>query len=170
MYRWVWGSRVMVIGCGNVLFGDDGFGPAVIERLQTEYRLPDGMVAIDAGTSAGELLFDALLSEETPETLIIIDAMDFGLEAGTVKEIPLEEIPVKKLADFSVHQFPALDILKELKGRKGVDLRLLGCQVESLPREIRQGLSASVARAVGETAKDIFETLCKEVRTDIPRI
>lgn len=160
----------MVIGCGNVLFGDDGFGPAVIERLQTEYRLPDEVTAIDAGTSAGELLFDALLSEETPETLIIIDAMDFGLEAGTVKEIPLEEIPVKKLADFSVHQFPALDILKELKGRRGVDLRLLGCQVESLPREIRQGLSASVARAVGETAQDIYETLCREVSTDIPRI
>ena len=170
MYRWVWSSQIMVIGCGNVLFGDDGFGPAVIEHLQTKYRLPDEIVLIDAGTSSGELLFDALLSEDTPAMLIIIDAMDFGLEPGIVESIPLEAIPTKKLADFSVHQFPALDILKELKERRGVDLRILACQVESIPMEIRQGLSSSVARAVGQTAKDIFEILCREVQTEVSRI
>jgi coenzyme F420 hydrogenase subunit delta len=170
MYRGFWGAQVMIIGCGNVLFGDDGFGPAVIERLQTDYRLPDKMVAVDAGTAAGEILLDALLGEETPGTLIIVDAMDFGREPGTVEEIPLEALPVNKRADFSVHQFPAFDILKELKERRGVDLRLLGCQVESLPQEICQGLSARVSRAVGKTAKYIFEMVCTEVSIIVARI
>ncbi len=160
----VWGAKVAVIGCGNLLFGDDGFGPAVVERLQTRYRLPRGVVVVDAGTGAGELLLDTVLSEETPKTLIIIDSMNFGLEAGTVEEIPLEAIPVQKRADFSVHQFPALDILKELKEHRGVDLRLLGCQVESLPEEIRPGLSASVARAVDRTADKVFNIICREVQ------
>ncbi|MEM5788902.1 MAG: hydrogenase maturation protease [Syntrophobacteraceae bacterium] len=155
-------ARVWVVGCGNLLFGDDGFGPAVIERLLLEYPLPEDVVAVDAGTAAGELLLDALLGEETPETLIIIDAMNFGLEAGTVEEIPLEAIPVKKRADFSVHQFPALDILRALKECKGVDLKLLGCQVKAIPEEICPGLSPAVASAVGETAKAVFDMACKE--------
>ncbi|HOI94740.1 MAG TPA: hydrogenase maturation protease [Syntrophobacter fumaroxidans] len=163
MYRQIRGAEVMVIGCGNVLFGDDGFGPAVIERLQTGYRLPDGMVAVDAGTAAGELLLDALLGDEAPRTLIIVDAMDLGLSPGTVEEIPLEAIPENKRADFSVHQFPAVDFLRELKERKGISLRLLGCQVESVPGEICPGLSVSVARSVGETAENIYRMVCKEV-------
>ncbi len=170
MSGWVWGARVVVIGCGNVLFGDDGFGPAVIERLHADYLLPDEVVAVDAGTAAGELLLDALLGEETPGTLIILDAMDFGLEPGVVEEVPLEALPVNKRADFSVHQFPAVNILKELRERKGVALKLLGCQVKSLPDEIHPGLSSPVARAVNNTAKLIFEMVCKEVKTQLPRI
>ena len=169
MYRRLWGAQVMVIGCGNVLFGDDGFGPAVVERLEAEYRLPAEVVVIDGGTAAGELLLDALLGEDTPETLIIIDAMDFGLEPGAVQEIPIDALPQNKHADFSVHQFPAVNILKELKERKGVSLRLLGCQVGSLPREIRPGLSAPVARAVGITAKMVAEMVRREVNA-IPGI
>ena len=169
MFRSFWDAQVMVIGCGNVLFGDDGFGPAVMDRLQAGYCLPDGMVAVDAGTAAGELLLDALLGESPPAALIIVDAMDFGLEPGTVKEIPLEALPENRRANFSVHQFPAFDILKELKERRGVALRLLGCQVESVPREIRQGLSAPVARAVETAAERVFEMGRKEVNRRIPK-
>ncbi len=170
MYRRIWGARVMVIGCGNVLFGDDGFGPAVIERLEAEYRLPADAVAIDGGTAAGELLLDALLGEDTPETLIVIDAMDFGLEPGSVQEIPIEALPQNKRADFSIHQFPAVNILKELKESKGVSLRLLGCQIGHLPREISPGLSVSVARAVGTTAKLVAEMVRGEVNIQNPGI
>lgn len=157
-------GQVMVIGCGNLLFGDDGFGPAVIECLQAGYRFPDGVEVVDAGTGAGDLLLDALLGERAPRTLILIDAMDFGLEPGTVKEIALDAIPVKKRADFWVHQFPALDILKELRERRNVEVRLLGCQVESIPEEICPGLSPPVARAVPETAKAVFNMVCTAIK------
>lgn len=170
MSGWIWSARVLIIGCGNVLFGDDGFGPAVIERLQTEYRLPEGVAAVDAGTAAGELLLDALLGEETPATLILLDAMDFGLEPGAVEEIPLEALPVNKRADFSVHQFPAANILAELRDRRGVALRLLGCQVEFLPREMCPGLSETVTRAVEKTADLVFQMICKEVNAHFPRL
>lgn len=162
MVRRIRDARLLVIGCGNVLFGDDGFGPAVMERLKTEHPLPDWVVAVDAGTAAGDILLDALLGDETPEVLIVVDAMDFGLEPGTVREIPLEALPPIKRDDFSVHQLPGMDILGELTRRRGVTLRILGCQVESLPPEIRPGLSDAVERGVTETARLILEMVRKE--------
>ncbi len=170
MFRPVWDSQVLVIGCGNVLFGDDGFGPAVIKHLQTDYRLPDKVEIIDVGTAGGELLLDTFLGSVTPMTLIIVDAMDFGLAPGTVKEIPLETLPENKQADFSVHQFPAFDILRGLKEQKGVNLYLLGCQVESLPREVCLGLSAPVAIAVRKTASLVVEMVRKEVSSEISTV
>ena len=39
-----------VIGLGNVLLGDDGFGPFVIELLRTRYRFPPEVELLDLGT------------------------------------------------------------------------------------------------------------------------
>ena len=32
---------ILIFGCGNVLFGDDGFGPAVTDALMANYDIPD---------------------------------------------------------------------------------------------------------------------------------
>lgn len=145
-------GQIKVIGCGNVLFGDDGFGPAVISYLQDNFEVEQRVELVDAGTSAGELLLDAFLGESNIETIVLIDAMDLGLPAGTVKELSVEEIPSLKRDDFSVHQFPSLDLLTELI-RKGVDIKIIGCQVESIPEEVSFGMSEVVAASVPLTAR-----------------
>jgi coenzyme F420 hydrogenase subunit delta len=67
-------ATVTVFGCGNPLFGDDGFGPAVIDRL-ARHPLPEKVRLIDAGTGIREHLLDYLLAPaERPGTLIIADA------------------------------------------------------------------------------------------------
>ena len=43
-------GKVVIVGIGNTLKGDDGFGPAVIEQLR-ETPLPDGVAAVDGGTA-----------------------------------------------------------------------------------------------------------------------
>jgi hypothetical protein len=40
-------KSVLIFGCGNILWGDDGFGPAVIQRLKERYRLPADVMASD---------------------------------------------------------------------------------------------------------------------------
>lgn len=150
-------GQVMVIGCGNILFGDDGFGPGVIEYLRVGRRLPEGVELVDAGTGAGDLLLDVLLGENGLKKMILLDAVDLGYPPGTVVEIPLENIPLKKKANYSVHQFPALDILMELKNRKGVDVHLWGCQVETIPGEICPGLSPPVEKSLPVAAKIVYE-------------
>ena len=41
----------LVLGCGNPLIGDDGFGPAVIQQLEEAYAIPESVACIDVGTS-----------------------------------------------------------------------------------------------------------------------
>jgi hydrogenase maturation protease len=44
-------KRVLVLGVGNVLFGDDGFGPAVANALADQCVLPADVLVADVGTS-----------------------------------------------------------------------------------------------------------------------
>ena len=48
-------KSILIFGCGNTLWGDDGFGPAVIEHLHRHYQLPEDVIV---GTSIRDLLFD----------------------------------------------------------------------------------------------------------------
>jgi coenzyme F420 hydrogenase subunit delta len=118
-------ARTVVFGCGNTLFGDDGFGPAVARRLKEITALPQGVAVEDVGTSIGDLLFDLALSPNGPESIWIVDAVRIsGRRAGEVFELDLEDIPREKRADFSMHQFPAINLLQELRDKGGVEIRI----------------------------------------------
>ena len=154
----------LICGCGNPLFGDDGFGPEVIERLTAHYRLPEHAVCVDAGTAVRDLLFDIILSESKPERIIILDASSQpGKQPGEISEIDINAIAPQKTADFSLHQFPTTNMLKELKEHTDIDVRVLVVQPEYIPDEIDPGLSGSVALAVDEMCRRVKVILEKEV-------
>lgn len=140
-------KETLVLGCGNRLFGDDGFGPIVAEHLLAQYTLPDGVYVADVGTGVRKLLFNLCLGPERPKKIIIVDAVDKGRTPGDLFEISLEEIPLKKLDDFSLHQAPSSNLAKEL-AETGVDVRIVACQVGHIPENIQPGLSEPVAQAV----------------------
>lgn len=158
----------VVFGCGNPLIGDDGFGPAVIESLLSREGLPDGVLATDVGTGIREYLFDYLLAENLrPRHLVIVDAIDRqGEEPGRLLEIDPAAVPAKKLHDFSLHQFPTVNMLQELKEHTDMEVTILVVQVESLPDEVSPGLSPAVSAAVPRACEKIREilstTLCEE--------
>lgn len=141
---------IKIFGCGNIIMGDDGYGPAVIERLGSRYLLPPDLEAIDAGTCVREYLFDYLLSEEDrPQQIVILDAVDFpDKEPGEVFEITPGQIPAKKIHDFSLHQFPTVNLLQELQEHTGVAVTILAAQIAYIPDEIAPGLSPAMASAV----------------------
>jgi coenzyme F420 hydrogenase subunit delta len=150
-------QRCIVFGCGNPLFGDDGFGPKVIEHLTAHYVLPDNVVCVDIGTSIRDLLFDMLLSPQKPEQIIIVDAMhqENGVP-GQIQEIKVEQIHPAKISDFSLHQFPTTNMLKEIQEGTDIVVRVLVAQTTPLPEEIRPGLSPEVAAAVPEMCRRIM--------------
>lgn len=151
----------MVFGCGNVIMGDDGYGPAVVDRLNDLYQLPPSVQAIDVGTCVREYLFDYLLSQEgRPERIIILDAVDFpDRRPGEVFEIVPAEIPAKKIHDFSLHQFPTVNLLQELQDHTGIEVLILAAQIRHIPAEIAPGLSAEMAQAVRQASAKIAQIL-----------
>jgi len=143
----------LVLGCGNTLFGDDGFGCAVIDYVETRYPAPEDVCLLDVGTGVRKLLFTLCLSPIRPQRLIILDAIDAGRSPGEVFEIDPAEIPVAKLDDFSLHQLPTSNLLRELQETCGVEVRVLACQTGPLPDEVCAGLSEAVSRAVPQAAE-----------------
>lgn len=154
----------VIFGCGNLLMGDDGFGPAVIEALSAGYTLPDTTTAIDAMTGIREYLFDYLLTGEgRPEHIIILDAVDFKDRLpGEVFLIDSASIPAKKIHDFSLHQFPTVNLLHELEQHTGIQVTIIAAQAEYIPTEIEPGLSASMHNAVSKACEMIMQQLSKQ--------
>ncbi len=143
----------VVLGVGNILFGDDGFGCAVVDYVETHYPVPEAVCLLDAGTGVRKLLFTLCLSAARPQRLLILDAIDAGRSPGEIFEIDPAEIPPVKLDDFSMHQLPTSNLLRELQEFCGVEVRVLACQTGPLPEEISQGLSQAVSAAVPPAAE-----------------
>ena len=141
-------KEILIAGCGNRLFGDDGFGPEVVEYLLDNYDIPDNICLLDVGTGIRKILFTISLSEPRPKVIVIIDAVDKGRRPGEIFEISLAEVPLEKTDDFSMHQAPSSNLLKELQDSFGVMVRVLACQIESIPEAMRGGLSEPLKGAV----------------------
>lgn len=161
------GQAVTVFGCGNILIGDDGFGPAVIEDLQSCHDLPDAVLIEDVGTGIREYLFDFLLSPDlVPKTLIILDAVDFkGRRPGEVFTITPATIPAEKIHDFSLHQFPTVNLLQEIAEHTGTAVHIIAAQVEHIPDEIAPGLTPAMEKAVkgaSEKVKELLSIICPQ--------
>lgn len=137
------------MGCGSILFGDDGFGPAVAQYIKEKMDVPEDVDVEDVGTAAAKILFTLLHSEEIPEKIIIVDAITLkGKIPGEIFEIGLDDLPESKVGAYSIHQFPNTNLLKELRDERGVEIRIVACQAARIPEEVQMGLSAKVKKAV----------------------
>ena len=145
----------LILGCGNTLFGDDGFGCALVEYLETHYTLPEDVCLLDVGTGVRKLLFTLCLSPVRPQRVLILDALDVGRDPGELFEIAPADIPAIKCDDFSLHQLPTSNLLCELQEQCGVEVQVLACQTGPLPDEVRPGLSEPVLRALPQAAQQV---------------
>jgi len=155
-----WNSEILVLGCGNVLFGDDGFGPAAVEYLEQNFEIPTENCVMNAGLSVREILFSIVLSDNRPKKIIIVDAVDVGKPPGETFELDISEIPEKKIDDFSMHQLPTSNLLYELKNLCGIDVRILTTQVQNIPEEVSPGLS----KVIGDSIPAICEKVLYAIK------
>lgn len=153
-------QSTLVFGCGNILYGDDGFGPEVIHHLNRHFTLPNDVLALDMGTSVRDTLFDLALSPKKPARLVIVDAVEVADRSpGEIFEIPVKLIPEKKKSDFSLHQFPTVNLLAGLETQAKIEIKVVVVQVETVPDEVKPGLSRTVQRAVMPVCERILQLL-----------
>lgn len=146
-------KSVLILGCGNILIGDDGFGPAVAQRLRGNFTIPADVCVFDAGTSVRQVLFDTVLSEKKPSKIVIVDAMDCGREPGELFLLEIDSLPKIKLDDFSMHQIPTSNLLRELRDHCGIEVIVIACQVANKCDSVNPGLSTLVEAAVKPAAE-----------------
>jgi coenzyme F420 hydrogenase subunit delta len=150
-------AEILVIGCGNILFKDDGFGPAVIDalnELSKEKPLPDNTMTLDAGTGGPHFVFS--LPHESWKKMIVVDIVQFGAEPGTIRVFSVDELP--KGAYENVHSWPVNQPLHDLS--KVCEVMVVGCQPESVSApDIELGLTKSVEDAIPEAIKIILKEI-----------
>ncbi|HJJ89263.1 MAG TPA: coenzyme F420-reducing hydrogenase, FrhD protein [Methanocorpusculum sp.] len=152
--------EIIIAGVGNELFGDDGFGPAVIRAL-SEYKLPDNVKAMDVGLGGPHLVFSMIEPKETKK-LIIVDCMDFGGKPGELTKIPADLLPESKQERYmDAHSGNLLDPISRLKEK--MDIIILGCQPAYIPapdsEDFALELSPEVQGAIPKTVNVILKEI-----------
>lgn len=121
----------LVLGIGNLLWADEGFGVRCIEYLLEHYELSANVRVLDGGTQGLYLLPDV----QQARRLIVFDAIDYGLPPGALRLIENEAVPrfmgAKKM---SLHQtgFQEVIAAAALTGRLPEEMLLVGAQPEEL--------------------------------------
>jgi hydrogenase maturation protease len=120
----------LVLGIGNVLWADEGFGVRAVEALHAAYVLPESVELLDGGTQGLNLLEPVLRHA----ALLVFDGIDLGLEAGSLRVLRDREVPAWAGKKMSLHQqsFQELLSIADLQGRFPPKLTLIGVQPERL--------------------------------------
>jgi hydrogenase maturation protease len=149
--------EVCVLGIGNVLWADEGFGVRAVEALHAAYSFPEAVELVDGGTQGLNLSTFV----ESARRLLVLDAIDFALPPGTVKILRDAEVPAWSKAKLSPHQTGFNDILAmaQLRGCAPETITVIGVQPVdlsdfggSLRDEVRARLPEAVELAARELA------------------
>ena len=118
---------VLILGIGNLLWADEGFGVRALETLQREHRFPSHVRLLDGGTQGIYLVQHV----READVLVVFDAVDYGLPGGTLKRVEGEQVPsflgAKKV---SLHQtgFQEVLAMADMLGDYPEHLLLVGVQ------------------------------------------
>ncbi|MGH9103424.1 MAG: hydrogenase maturation protease [Acidimicrobiales bacterium] len=150
--------RVLVAGIGNVFFGDDGFGPAVVGRLAGE-RLPGEVDVVDYGIRGVHLAYTLL--DGRHQSLILVDALPMGEPPGTLAVIEVDGSGEVQGA-MDAHAMSPAAVLSALAALGGQLPRVLvvGCQPGAL--DCGMALSEAVAAVLDEAVRLVVEVAAAE--------
>jgi hydrogenase maturation protease len=150
-------ARTLVLGIGNVLWADDGFGVRAVEAVHERFAVPADVALVDGGTQ-GLYLLDLVCDAER---VIVFDAIDFRLAPGTLKVLRDAEVPAWAGTKMSLHQasFQEVLALSRLRNRAPRAITLIGVQPAvlgdfggSLSDAVRPRVAEAVDAAVAELA------------------
>lgn len=141
-------NKVLVLGIGNVLMGDEGVGVRVVDEL-SDSSLPDGVEILDGGVGS----FLLLEPMQSADKVILIDACIDGAEAGEVQRLrPRYSTDYPKT--LTAHDIGLKDLLDafHLVGDGPPDVTLFAVSIPPL-QDMRIELSAPVSAAVPRIAE-----------------
>jgi coenzyme F420 hydrogenase subunit delta len=157
--------EIVVAGCGNTLYGDDGFGPAVVEELM-KLKLPEHIKVLDAGLGGPHFVF-TLLDPQKTRRLVIVDIVDYGAVPGTISTFTVEDLPPGSYRD--AHSWDLTEPLLRLKD--SIAITVVGCQPKRVTApDFELGLTDEVRSAIPKTVRMILEIIGVDYGTTIKRV
>ena len=146
-------SKTLILGIGQLLKGDDGAGPFICKELSGKISAE----LINAG-SVPENYIQPII-KKTPKNLLIVDAVDFGGEPGTIKIFNPEQL---NSMVFSTHTLSPHLFIDMIRREISVEVFLLGIQPAQI--ELGQPLSKPVEGAVRQLCDILVQIFPLEKR------
>ena len=150
-------APVTVLGIGNIILRDEGFGVRAVEYLEEHFHFPHDVRLLDGGTLGPELLHFVTGTQK----LLILDAVAGDAPAGTVYRFEDDAVMAHFQEKMSSHEIGIQDVLAWLTvtERAIPNVVVLGMQ----PYEVTAGLSLSpqMAAALPHFAHRVVEELVR---------
>ena len=141
-------GKVLILGVGNPLRGDDGAGPYLIKQLKGR---------VDAtllnGEEEPENLLDQIVGMK-PDSILIVDALELSTHPGSAAL--LEEDQLER-GNLSTHHASLKLFIECVKGETGAKVLVLGIQPKSI--EIGQAISSEVKESIGHLRNLLIRAL-----------
>lgn len=143
----------LVLGIGNILWADEGFGVRAVEAFHAAYAPTEGVSVRDGGTLGAYLLNDI----EEADRLLVFDCCDFHEEPGTLRVLRNDDVRIWTSTKISPHQTGMNDLLAiaQIQGRCPKEIAIVGVQPDelndyggSLTKKVRTKVPEAVALAV----------------------
>lgn len=143
-------KKILILGIGNLLWADEGFGVRAVETLNRTHDFPAEVSLMDGGTQGMFLL--PHIQQATH--LLLFDAIDFGLAPGALRIIRDGDVPrylgAKKL---SMHQTGFQEVLESarLLEHNPEKITLIGVQpveINDYGGPLREQIEAQIPRAL----------------------
>ena len=154
---------ILVLGIGNVLLTDEGIGVRALNELERRYTFPENVELLDGGTAGIELLRHI----RNRDYLIIIDAMKFNQEPGTVTRVEGNDVPAAFRTRISPHQLGLSDLLAAamLTDELPPNLVLFGVEPKNLDigLDLTDTVEASVEKLTGAIIDELRTIGCSIV-------
>jgi hydrogenase 3 maturation protease len=133
-------KKLAIMGIGNTMKGDDGFGILIIENLVKYYKnkynlnpnnevnkIGDKIILLNCGVVPEN--FTDVLKRENPSNILIIDAALMGEVPGTLNIVNSEDISE---IGFSTHSLPMSVIVKYLTHYINTEILIIGIEPENI--------------------------------------
>ena len=142
-------GKVCILGVGNRMHGDDGVGSLLVDRISGRISVD----CMDAGIAPENFL--EKIVKLAPDTVLIVDAVDFGGRHGEIRIFNPQDIVC---GGISTHALSLQMVCEYLKERIPVRVFLIGIQPQAIG--LGQELSSIVAKALDSLAAILLD-LCK---------
>lgn len=149
-------KKIGILGIGNLIVGDEGFGVHAVRYLEENYEFPDTVLIRDGGTAG--IYMSPFLEECDP--VLVIDVVDIDAEPGSMHYYSNEDVKAGKISTrMSPHQLGLLEILEICKLRDAAPETLeFYCVV---PKELNT--STELSDVVAPRVKEICEIVLKRL-------
>ena len=148
-------EQITILGVGNILMKDEGFGVRVVEELLRQYSFPEHVQVLDGGTLGMELLRFLIGTDK----LILVDAVSGGLPPGSFSQFNHDEVKAYFKEKVSMHELGIQDVLgvMEVLEKPAKEIRILG--IQPLTIEVGLELTPIVAEAVDLVVEKLLAIL-----------